>query len=176
MKRVVLTGSESVGKTTLAERLAAHYGALVVPECARAFAAARSGVVMLDDVPTIAAEHLATEDAATAAALVRGDRLLIFDTDLISTVIYSDHYFGECPETVRKAAEERRADYYLMLDIDVPWVADGIRDRGGRRGELNAVFVAALQSFDVEFSIVRGTWAERFRRAVVEIDGLLATT
>ena len=175
MKRVVLTGSESVGKTTLAEQLARHYGALVVPEFSRAFAAAHNGVVTLNDVPTIAAEHVAAEDATLAMANCRGDRLVLLDTDLISTVIYSDHYFGTCPDAVRKTAVARRADYYLVLNIDVPWVADGVRDRGDRRDEVHGLFVAALRSFKLPFSLVRGTWSERFRHAVVEIDRLLAT-
>lgn len=175
VKRVVLTGSESVGKTTLAQQLAAHFGALVVPEFSRAFAAAHDGVVRLEDVPTIATEHGAAEDDALAAATARGDRVLVLDTDLISTVVYSTHYFGACPEVVRETANARRADYYLVLDIDVPWVADGVRDRGDRRDEVHALFVQALLALRLPFALIRGTWPERFRRATVEIDRLLST-
>ena len=176
VKRIVMTGSESVGKTTLADQLARHYGALMVPEFSRAFATAHNGVVMLSDVPTIAAEHVAAEELALATANKRGDRIIILDTDLISTVVYSDHYFGECPAKVRQTAVARRSDYYLLLDIDVPWVADGVRDRSDRRAELHALFVAAMQRMHVPYAIIEGEWSQRFLQAVVEIDRLLATT
>ena len=176
MKRVVLTGSESVGKTTLAAQLARHYGALMVPEFSRAFANDHNGTVTLRDVPIIAAKHVAAEHEAVATALERGDGIIILDTDLVSTVVYSDHYFGECPAPVRETAVARRGDYYLLLDIDVPWVADGVRDRSDRRAEMHAQFMAAVQRMHVPYAIIEGTWSKRFQQAVVEIDRLLATT
>ncbi|MBL0171964.1 MAG: ATP-binding protein [Gemmatimonadaceae bacterium] len=138
--RVVLTGSESVGKTTLAGQLAEHYGALAVPEFVREYAATKGAPLDFRDHGPIAKGQMALEDEYLARALARGDARLIHDTDLVSTVVYCHHYFGRCPQFIEDAALARRPAHYLLLDIDAPWVADGVRDRGDRRTELHALF------------------------------------
>ena len=120
LTRIVLTGSESVGKTTLGLQLAARYGVTCVPEFVRDYAAAKGVPLDVRDHGPIAEGQMALEDTHIAAALARGDTLLLQDTDLISTVVYCHHYFGHCPEFIEQAAIARRATHYLLLDIDVP--------------------------------------------------------
>ncbi len=166
LARVVLTGSESVGKTTLATRLAEHFGALAVPEFVRDYAATKGAPLDYRDHGPIAWGQIALEDEYLARARARGDRLLFHDTDLVSTVVYCHHYFGRCPEFIETLAVARRASCYLLLDIDVPWVADGVRDRGDRRIELQALFESTLSRFDAPFTIIRGDWTARLDQAI----------
>ena len=98
--RVVLTGSESTGKTTLAADLAAHYRTVWSPEFARAYADRKKGPLDRSDVEPIARGQIAGEDEAAR----RAGRLLILDTDLLSTVVYGRHYYGRFPEWIEKAA------------------------------------------------------------------------
>ena len=71
----------------------------------------------------------------------QASRLLIQDTDLLSSVLYSRHYYGDCPHWIEVAFEKRPADLYLLADIDIPWVPDGgQRDRGHRREEMHELF------------------------------------
>jgi len=93
--RIVVTGSESTGKTTLARTLALELRAPWVPEFARDYAAARGGVLSAADVEPIARGQVAREDAAMAALGDRG--VLVLDTDLVSTTVYAEHYYGRCP-------------------------------------------------------------------------------
>ncbi len=172
--RVVLTGSESVGKTTLAGQLATHYGVLAVPEFVREYAAQKGAPLDFRDHGPIAKGQMALEDDYLARATAAGDRLLIQDTDLVSTVTYCHHYFGRCPQFIEDAAVYRRPSLYLLLDIDVPWIHDGVRDRGDRRDEVQQLFVDTLARFDAPVQVIRGTWDERFRSAVHVIDTLLA--
>ncbi|HET7232591.1 MAG TPA: ATP-binding protein [Longimicrobium sp.] len=168
--RVVVTGSESTGKTTLAERLAEHYGTICVPEFSRAYAQSAGRELTADDVEPIARGQLANERRAELDA----NRLLVLDTDVLSTVVYGTHYYGDAPAWISETLREHPADLYLLCDIDVPWVADPARDRGHMRPEMHALFVDAVRGTGVSFVLIRGGWEERFRVAVDAIDALLA--
>jgi NadR type nicotinamide-nucleotide adenylyltransferase len=167
--RVVLTGSESTGKTVLAWRLAQHYRAEHVPEFVRGYAEKKGGVLSFTDHGPIAHGQMALEDKHIA----QSQRLLIQDTDLLSTVVYCAHYFGQCPAWIVAAAAERRPDLYLLCDVDIPWIADGVRDRGHMRDEMQQLFVDAVAASGVPFALVTGVGEERFDRAVEAIDALL---
>jgi NadR type nicotinamide-nucleotide adenylyltransferase len=174
--RVVLTGSESVGKTWLAQRLAAHYGVLFVPEFVRDYAAQKGAPLDFRDHGPIAHGQMALEDDAMARAIAAQHSLLIHDTDLASTVAYCHHYFGRCPAFIEEAARLRRADLYLLLDIDVPWVDDGVRDRRERRAEVHALFLDTLARLELSVQLVQGGWEERFYFACAQIDARLASS
>jgi NadR type nicotinamide-nucleotide adenylyltransferase len=167
--RVVLTGSESTGKTTLAGRLAEHYGVEYVPEFVREYAARKEGALEFGDHGPIARGQIALEDAALAA----GGRLVLQDTDLLSTVVYCDHYFGECPRWIIDAARDRRPDLYLLCEIDLPWIEDGVRDRGHMRDEMQNLFRAAVRASKAKYVVIDGDAGQRLRKAVDAIDELL---
>ncbi len=169
LTRIVLTGSESVGKTTLAGELAAHYGVEYVPEFVREYAATVARPLDFRDHGPIAFGQTAREDACIA----RATSLLIHDTDLLSTVVYCHHYFGRCPAFIEEAAVRRLPTLYLLLDIDVPWVADDVRDRGDRREEVQQLFNDTLVRFGAPFVRIGGTWRARFAQAVDQIDQVL---
>ena len=166
MIRVVITGSESTGKSELARALAAHYGTAWSAEYVRDYMDAKGAQLDAMDVEPIARGQMMREDEAVA----RADRLVILDTDVYSTAIYARHYYGACPEWIEQAADERRADLYLLLDIDVPWTPDSQRDRGDQREEMHALFREAFP----EAVLIRGDWEERRIRAIEAIDGVLS--
>lgn len=168
MIRVVLTGSESTGKTTLASRLAAFYDTEFVPEFVRSYAAAKNAPLDFADHGPITRGQIALEDEYRS----RAGGLLIQDTDLLSTVVYCNHYFGRCPDWIAAAARERRPDLYLLCDIDLPWVADGIRDRPHHREEMQRLFQEAVAASGVPYALVRGDDTERLHRATAAIDTL----
>src|SRR6476660_7747810 len=101
MIRVVFTGSESTGKSTIAAEVAKHYGVEVVPEFVRAFAEEKGAPIEFSDHGAIARGQMALEDDYIA----RASTLLVQDTDLLSTVVYCRHYFGRCPAWIEEAAE-----------------------------------------------------------------------
>ena len=168
MIRVVLTGSESTGKTTLAEQLARHYAAELVPEFVRGYAESKGGGIEFSDHGPIARGQIALEDEHIA----RGAGLVVQDTDLLSTVVYCRHYFGVCPPWIEEAAAARRPDLYLLCDIDLDWVADGVRDRGHMREEMQQLFRDAVLASGVATATVTGIGLERLERAVDAIDAL----
>jgi NadR type nicotinamide-nucleotide adenylyltransferase len=167
--RVVVTGSECTGKTTLAEALATHYEAAWVPEFARTFVDQKGATPDYEDVDAIARGQVALEDQYSAAA----PDILVQDTDLLSTLVYSNHYYGECPDWIEEALRDRAADLYLLAGIDLPWVADGDqRDRGDRRDEMHELFRSALADRGLPFIEIHGSHDERLAAALSAIDAL----
>lgn len=168
MIRVVLTGSESTGKTTLAERLAAHFRAAFVPEFVRAYAEEKRAAIDFSDHGPIARGQMALEDTHIA----RAPHLIVQDTDLLSTVVYCRHYFGRCPVWIEAAAASRRPDLYLVCEIDIEWIHDGVRDRGHMREEMQQLFRGAVHASGVRSTIITGDPEHRFERAVRAIEQL----
>jgi NadR type nicotinamide-nucleotide adenylyltransferase len=162
--RVCLIGPECTGKTTLAEELAAHFNAPWVPEFAREYAQRAARELTADDVEPIARGELALIDAAPNEGLV------ILDTDLISTVVYARHYYGSCAEWIEREAQIRKSDLYLLLDIDLPWVPDSLRDSASPRESLYAQFAQTLKDYEANVVAITG---ERFAAAIKQLNSLL---
>jgi len=153
--RVVVTGSECTGKTTLARFLAERFSTPYVPEAARAYAEARGGALSAADVEPIA---IATRDALHHAA-ASGAPMLVADTDLVSTVVYARAYYGDCPAWIVDEARAQLADLYLLCAPDIPWSHDGVRDRpsASDRAAMHDAFVAALRAFGAHVAQVQGS-------------------
>ena len=163
---IVLTGPECSGKTTLAGELARHYDAPWVPEYAREYATALERPLVYADVEPIARGQRAAEDAAS-----RSGRLLLLDTDLLSTVVYSRYCYGACPAWIEREAVARRGDLYLLHQPDIPWVAEpGLREASDRRAEQSKLFRDVLAASGAVVVEIRGAWPERLAKAIAAID------
>lgn len=167
-------GTESTGKTVLAERLAAHFGAPWVPEYAREYWDRNGGAIGLEDMVPIAREQWRREDAAAAQAA----RLLVCDTDALTTMLWSDLLYGTCPDEVRRGAEKRCRNYalYLLLDTDVPFGPDPQRCFPDPEDRMKAarVWRSALERRGLPFVEIRGDWAGRECAAIAAVDAVLA--
>jgi nicotinamide riboside kinase len=197
--RIVVTGGECTGKTTLAAALAEALDAPWLSEAARAYAedAARQGrTLSLATVEPIASRHIAAEDALLRTATSDGGgphtapnaapksapnmtppatpALIVYDTDLLSTVAYSRHYYGTSSAWLEREARARQADLYLLCAPDLPWTPDGVRDRPDDREAMFAHFGAVLREFGATVTIVRGTGEARLAAALAAVHAQLA--
>jgi NadR type nicotinamide-nucleotide adenylyltransferase len=173
VRRVVVTGGESTGKTTLARELSRRFTAAWAPEAARIVAEERDGLLGPADVEPIARAHLRLADNAERAARAAGGGLVILDQDLLSTVVYARHYYGSCPPWIERAAAERLGDLYLLCHPDLPWAADGLRDRPDARREIHGLFEAALRDAGARVADVTGIGEERAAASVAALEGLV---
>jgi NadR type nicotinamide-nucleotide adenylyltransferase len=162
VRRLVVTGSESTGKTTLAGELAKQLGGVVCPEFAREYADTKGAPLDRHDVEAIAMGQIGREDRVAAGL----PAIMVLDTDLFSTAVYGPEYYGELAPWIEREALHRRGDLYLLMDIDVPWVPDPRRDRGHRRHEVHALFRAILEKHGLAYVTISGSWDDRRERAV----------
>lgn len=167
LARICLTGPESTGKSRLAQRLARELGAVYVPEFAREYVTHVKRDLTAADVEPIASGVIALADRHA------GEPLVIFDTDLISTVVYARHYYGFCPPWIERAAAVRRADLYLLMNIDLEWQPDQARDADPTAREpLFAAFARTLDELETTWRLVSGDGEERHRNALAAIRGI----
>jgi NadR type nicotinamide-nucleotide adenylyltransferase len=172
---VVLIGPESTGKTQLAGALAKRHGVGWCPEHAREYVDRHGSALTFADVEAIAQGQKAGEDAAMDRAEATGTEVLFLDTDLVSTLVYSRHYYGDCPPWIEAAARERLADLYLLHHADVEWVPDGTqREQPQRREELFERFRSTLAGLGARMAPVSGSWEKRTREAFETVDRFLA--
>ena len=123
VRRIALFGTESTGKTTLAQRLASHFGEPWSPEFVREFWELRNGKIAAEDLGTIALGQMANEDLA----LTQARRVAFFYTELITCTLWNDVLFpGAGPAWVREEAEKRAREFslYLLCDADVAFAPD----------------------------------------------------
>lgn len=170
-RRVVLTGAESTGKTTLARELARRYETAWAPEYLRTFVEQKGALPEPADSRLVADGHLAQEQALLAQA----QHVLFLDTDLISTYLYHGHYFGEHPSWLLNLSVQHAGDLYLLADIDIPWIPDeGQRDGPSARAVLHARFRSELATRNLPHVLLSGALHLRLRHACEAINQLLA--
>jgi len=171
--RVVLYGPESTYKTALAKALARHYNTFFVMEFSRTYAEAKAKLNLRlnrDDVIKIAEGQIKAENEQAE----RANKLLICDTDLLVTLVYSQHYYdGFYPEDLKHYAYQNQYDYYFLSYIDVAWEADGIRDEPFNRKDMFDKFEAELVKAKKPYTIIKGAFEERLQTCIEKIDTLL---
>jgi len=167
VKKVCFYGPESTGKSTMAKQLAALYETEWVPEVARELIA--SNIFSLEDIERIGKAQTDRVKQKTVTA----NKLLICDTDVITTQIYSQHYLHHIPEQLHDYEKEVQYDQYFLFDVDVAWVADGMRDLGDRREYMFSIFRNELERRGIAYTLVRGSYEEREKMLIQHLDAML---
>lgn len=174
VKRIAIFGTESTGKTSLAERLALHFNEPWSAEFAREFWDAHEGKISSSDLDAIGRGQVANEENAAAAA----KRVVFCDTELITCTLWNDALFpGACPRWVREQAEARARNFavYLLCDADVPFVPDPQRcfPDGDSRERARRLWRDALVTRALPFVEIWGDWAEREKTAINAVEAIL---
>lgn len=179
VRRVVLIGAESTGKTTLARDLAEQFATRWVPEYGREYWERKvAGLPMdgplpgwtSDEFAHIAAEQQRREDEAARSA----DRVLICDTNAFATGTWHERYLGFRDPRVDEIGRRDRVDLYLLAEPDFRFVQDGWRDGESIRDWMHARFVDQLAALATPVVRLRGPHAARLADASAAVDALLA--
>ena len=173
--KIVLFGPESTGKTTLSIQLAKYYNTVWVQEYARPYLQKvwnqERRTCQQKDILPIAFGQIALENRLAK----RADKVLICDTDLLETKVYSSAYYGGFVDPIlEKAATENTYNLYLLTYIDTPWEADDLRDRPEQRLEMFEAFQEALDQHQRPYLLLKGDKESRLKKAVEAIDAILA--
>ncbi|MBW4888642.1 ATP-binding protein [Mucilaginibacter sp. HMF5004] len=167
--KIAIVGPESTGKSTMSAHLAKHYHTIWVPEFARDYCAALTGPPTLQDELNMFHGQLALEEEH----LPKANKILICDTTFITIKIWSDHMFGHTPPEVIEELNNHHYDCYLLLNIDLPWEDDPLRDFPGLREHFMDVWVKELNAINANYTLISGLGQDRYQNGVTAINTFL---
>jgi NadR type nicotinamide-nucleotide adenylyltransferase len=172
MKKVVVIGPESTGKSTLCEQLAAHYKTSWVPEYAREYLLQHGTQYTYNDLLTIAKGQLALEESYIEKNA--NAPFLFVDTDQYVMKVWCEFVFGKCHSWIVDQIAKRKYDLYLLCNIDLPWVKDELReypDLESRRQLFN-IYKNIMINQPVPWVEISGNNDERLHKAIKAVSDL----
>lgn len=171
MKKIVVIGPESTGKSTLCEQLAAHYKTQWVPEYARAYLLQHGRKYTYADLLVIAKGQIALEDKHIAT----GQSPLFIDTDMYVMKVWCEFVFGACHPWILNQINTRKYDLYLLCNVDLPWVKDELREYPDLaiRQQLYNIYKDILINQPVPWVDISGNYDERLQNAIKAVNELL---
>lgn len=176
IKRVAIVGAESTGKTTLAQALAYHYHTVWVPEYGREYTEVNVGSERFFGYQWRSEEfiHIAQRQIEMEEQMAKqANRVLICDTDALATGIWHERYMHTLSPEVQTLADASRHDLYLLTDVDIPFVQDGVRDGEHLREWMTKRFRQELERKGRRWLPLRGNSEERLRTAMTAIDEVI---
>ncbi len=173
IKKIVIIGPESTGKSTLCEQLAQHYNTVWCPEFAREYLLTNGMDYTYDDLLTIAKGQLALEDEYTR--MVHPPQPFFIDTDMYVMKVWCEFVFGKCHRFILDQIVERKYDLYLLCNIDLPWVKDELREYPdlATRKQLYKMYKDILINQPVPWVEINGSNEERLSSAIKAVDELI---
>ena len=153
MLKVIVTGPESSGKTTLCNALAEHFNIPFTAEFAREFLNKLDGDYTQDDLLVIAKGQLQSEQLTT-----NNSQLSLHDTDLITIKIWSEYKYENCDNWILEQIEKQKKEnrFYLLCKPDIPWEADPLRETPNNRVELFEIYKKGLENLGLDYYVVEG--------------------
>ena len=171
MKKVVVIGPESTGKSTLSEKLATHFNTVWTPEYAREYIDQLDRPYEQHDLLEIAAGQIALEHQQA----MKANKVLICDTDLYVIKVWSEHKYGNCDPRILKQIAKHPCDLYLLTYIDLPWEEDPQREYPDpdMRTYFYNIYKDIVMASGARWQEIRGSYEERETIAIAAVQQLL---
>lgn len=165
--KIAVVGPESTGKSTISKQLANHFDSIAIPEYARYYCQNLNNQYTLQDEVNMYYGQLALEEALLP---VVKSHLVICDTTIMTIKIWADHLFGDTPVEVKEEIRRRHYDLYLLMDIDLPWQDDVLRDFPEDREHFLEVWKRELSAIDAKVVLISGSGEMRVKNAIDAIN------
>ena len=171
MRKIVIIGPESTGKSVLSEQLAEYYKTIWCPEFARDYLIQLNRPYTFEDLLNIAQGQLELEDTLLASAK---NGFYFIDTDMYVMKVWCEVAFEQCHTWILKQIAQRNYDLHLLCDVDLPWKKDELREYPDLefRKKLFKVYKDLLINNGTNWSVISGTDSERLQTAVGIIDSV----
>jgi NadR type nicotinamide-nucleotide adenylyltransferase len=161
--KVAVVGPESTGKSATSAFLAEQFNCLWVPEYAREYCSALDREASLEDEINMFHGQLKLEQNYIQAST---KPLLICDTTILNVKIWCDYVFHQTPDFIVDEIHHHPYDLYLLMDIDLPWEDDPLRNFKDKRSVFFEIFQKELRDLRATFEVVTGLENDRFFRAL----------
>jgi len=175
LKKIVVIGPESTGKSVLCEKLALHYHTIWCPEYAREYLIMLGREYNYDDLLFIAQKQQELAEKYTADAAEKKYNSIFFDTDMHVMKVWSEVVYGKCHPWILEQAAAQDCDLYLLCKPDIPWIDDGLREYPDLkvRKDLYKIYQEVLSQQTKPWIEIGGNYEHRFQNAIVAVDALL---
>ena len=181
IKKIVVVGPESTGKSTLCEKLAAHYNTIWVKEYAREYLLKNGTDYTFENLLDVAKGQLRLEEEGIEELITKlksnpaQKPLLFIDTDQYVTKTWCEFVFGKCHPWILDQIVERKYDLYLLGNVDAPWVKDELREYPDHviREKLYHHYKDILINQKIPWIDISGNYEERLKKAIAATDKLL---
>jgi nicotinamide riboside kinase len=162
MLKIIVTGAESSGKTTLCKALSTHFKIRFTNEFAREFLNELDKDYTQEDLLEIAKGQQLSEHNAQ-----------ILDTDLITIKIWSEYKYGNCNQWILEQIERQKTEkrFYLLCKADIPWEGDPQRENPNDRVELFEIHKKELDNLGHNYFILEGK--NRIENSISKISSLI---
>jgi len=166
IKRIVLTGAESTGKTTLARQLADYYHTNYVAEYAREYVENLDRQYVYEDIEAIAKKQIELENES----IHKANRYLFLDTALIILKVWFLHKYKKVPDWLLQNIKNSKYDLFLLCETDIPWIEESIRENQELRKYLSGLYMQELKNYKFPYFIITGKGQNRTQNAIKHID------
>ena len=186
LKKIVILGPESTGKSTLCEELAQHYDALWCPEFAREYLLTYGMNYDYDDLLTIAKGQLALEEEYSIKAEKEWNEqknkqtvapVLFIDTNMYVMKVWCEFVFGKCHSFIIDQIVERQYDGYLLCNTDLPWEKDELREYPNEeiRQQLYHMYKDIMVNQHIPWVNISGNDESRLKKAIEGLGPILSS-
>ncbi|MGI8950056.1 MAG: AAA family ATPase [Chitinophagaceae bacterium] len=217
LKKIVIIGPESTGKSTLSAQLAEYFNTIWCPEYAREYLTKHGKEYSYDNLLTIAKGQLALEDECVmkmengewgmennqktknkenstdfssfnyhpqsftvlqsplttrSQSSVLNSPLIFIDTNMYVMKVWCEYVFGKCHQFILDEIVNREYDLYLLCNIDLPWIADELREYPAEepRKELYNIYKDILINQNTPWVEISGNYEERLQKAIESVN------
>jgi NadR type nicotinamide-nucleotide adenylyltransferase len=170
IKKIVVTGPESTGKSSLTRDLAQQYHTVFIPEYARTYIEKLDRPYCYNDLEQIAITQV--NDLKLFQRKANG--ILFLDTYLIITKVWFEVVYDRCPQWISDRIGKKEIDLYLLCSTDLPWEPDEVRENGGVMRELlYKRYLEELEKYGLNYRIISGLGTKRLENAVQAINSFI---
>lgn len=184
--KIAVIGPESTGKSTLCEKLAAHYNCLWCPEFAREYLQTHGTKYNYDDLLTIAKGQISLEkkyigktknrlEKNNTSLIPHHSSLLFIDTEMYVMKVWNEFVFGKCHRFVLDQIVQRKYDLFLLCNVDLPWIKDDLREYPDieTRKKIYRIYKDIMINQPVPWIDVSGEYDVRLKKAIDAVEQII---
>jgi nicotinamide riboside kinase len=169
IRKIVISGPESTGKTSLARDLSRHFNGPYIPEYARGYIAELNRPYTYEDVVHVAETQVRLE----REMLGKAGKFLFYDTYLIITKVWFKVVYGKYPDWLDDYLGNAGIDLFLLCYPDLPWIPDPVRENPGEmRIRLFRMYREEAGFFGFPVTVIKGSDQLRYLNAVKAVNNL----
>ncbi len=186
LKKIVVIGPESTGKSTLCRQLAEHFETVWCPEYAREYLLTNGKDYSYTDLLAIAKGQIAGEEnwaellEKRAAPLLEQDYDIPYfiDTNMVVMKVWAEFVFNKCHPYIEEQLAKRKYDHYLLCEPDLEWEKDELREYPDleTREKLFFIYKNYLEQQSIPWTLIKGKNEDRIQSAIRTVNKILESS